>query len=388
MNIKTVSVIILSYNSSTSIIRAIDSVINQTYESIELIISDDGSKDFDGAWIANYIEKNKNRNIKNYDVLISERNNGTVKNLIRAFGYYSGDYHMIIGADDWLYNNNVISKLVNAYKAYHDEPLLICGNAYMCNAQRIPQYRMMNDEDIGILVEGNTEKILNRLRFKCFLLTVATLYRREFLEVVGMPSEDYVYLEDWPTFLQMAKKKVVPVYYPGCVTCHMIGGIANGAKKVNIDQLKTLFKDRQTLFKKEVIPFLDEMSSEERTGFINRHKAEQANYYNKVVFAGITRTELIKELFKNENAREVAWNNVCVEIKKCICKYGEKIRNIGLYLLGVIITYVLVCFSQPFSYENTQIVKTALAFSAELLCVIMISKLIAKCLTILIDDGN
>ena len=40
-----ISVVVFSYNSSSTIIETLDSIYAQTYKNIELIISDDGSSD-------------------------------------------------------------------------------------------------------------------------------------------------------------------------------------------------------------------------------------------------------------------------------------------------------------------------------------------------------
>ena len=40
-----VSVLVISYNSEQYIIETLDSIKNQTYERIQLVISDDGSRD-------------------------------------------------------------------------------------------------------------------------------------------------------------------------------------------------------------------------------------------------------------------------------------------------------------------------------------------------------
>ena len=57
---KLVSVIIPVYHCETYLKECFDSIENQTYKNIEVIIVNDGSKDNGISIIKNYIKKNKN----------------------------------------------------------------------------------------------------------------------------------------------------------------------------------------------------------------------------------------------------------------------------------------------------------------------------------------
>ncbi|WP_133964871.1 glycosyltransferase [Eubacterium limosum] len=79
MEKEKVTCIVLSYNNIEFIYEAINSVLLQDYMNIELIISDDGSENFDVGEIKNYVEKNKGENIEKLIVNKNVVNIGTVK---------------------------------------------------------------------------------------------------------------------------------------------------------------------------------------------------------------------------------------------------------------------------------------------------------------------
>jgi len=97
-----VSVIIPSYNLSKYIGEAIESVLNQTYSNLELIIVDDGSSDNSISIIKEYSLKDKRVKLYKFD-----ENRGACE----AFNYgvkrAKGEYICYIGADDIFYKDKV-----------------------------------------------------------------------------------------------------------------------------------------------------------------------------------------------------------------------------------------------------------------------------------------
>jgi len=87
-----ITVITLSYNNDSTILRAIDSVLCQSYPKIQYIVSDDCSESFDSKSIHDYIQKNNKGNIVELLVLKNTVNKGISKNLNTAVSYANGQY--------------------------------------------------------------------------------------------------------------------------------------------------------------------------------------------------------------------------------------------------------------------------------------------------------
>ncbi|MDX4036584.1 glycosyltransferase family 2 protein, partial [Aliarcobacter skirrowii] len=97
---KLVSIAMCTYNGSRFIKEQLDSILNQTYKNIELVIVDDGSKDNTIDIINQYVQKD-NR-IK---VFQNEKNLGFVKNFEKAITLCKGDFIALADQDDiWKQN--------------------------------------------------------------------------------------------------------------------------------------------------------------------------------------------------------------------------------------------------------------------------------------------
>lgn len=108
-----VSIIVPCYNGEKYISRFLDSIINQTYKKIELIIIDDGSTDNTHIIIEGYREKLKNEgmNLK----YIYQTNQGQAEALNKGLEIVMGEYLTWLDSDDILTKDS-IEKKVNFLK--------------------------------------------------------------------------------------------------------------------------------------------------------------------------------------------------------------------------------------------------------------------------------
>lgn len=99
-----ISVIIPTYNSETTIGVAINSVINQTYKDIEVLIIDSASID-NTLNIVNTFQDSRIR-------VFSEKDNGVYDAMNKGLDLASGYWVYFLGSDDVLYNNDVLLEFI------------------------------------------------------------------------------------------------------------------------------------------------------------------------------------------------------------------------------------------------------------------------------------
>ncbi|MCR5798906.1 MAG: glycosyltransferase [Lachnospiraceae bacterium] len=109
MNEIKVSVITVSYNSSKTIKRTIESVLHQTYDNIEYIIVDGASTDGTVDIVKSY-EAVFNAKLK----WVSESDEGIYYAMNKGIRMATGELVGIINSDDW-YEPDAIAKVVKAY---------------------------------------------------------------------------------------------------------------------------------------------------------------------------------------------------------------------------------------------------------------------------------
>ena len=91
MESEKVSIIMPAYNAEKTIKKAIESVINQTYENIELIIIDNGSTDNTKQIIKKYENENKDKIKYVYEEIpnvSNARNKGIDSSTRKIFNIY------------------------------------------------------------------------------------------------------------------------------------------------------------------------------------------------------------------------------------------------------------------------------------------------------------
>ena len=104
-----VSIIVPVYNVEKYIKRCLDSLINQTYKNLEIILIDDGSTDSSGKICDQY--KIKDNRFK----VIHQKNRGLPSARNTGIDNITGNIVMFIDSDDWI-DKDCIEKCIKEFK--------------------------------------------------------------------------------------------------------------------------------------------------------------------------------------------------------------------------------------------------------------------------------
>ena len=125
--------------------KVLDSIRAQDYEHVEVIVSDDCSKDDSHTVIPKYLETSGLR----YRYIWQEKNLGYDANLRAAMQAATGDYLFLLGNDDALADARTLSSLAGQLEA-HGRPALAFGNSVPEDADRSnPSKRAPATKDVG-----------------------------------------------------------------------------------------------------------------------------------------------------------------------------------------------------------------------------------------------
>jgi glycosyltransferase involved in cell wall biosynthesis len=128
-----VSIIIPFYNTEDYINISINSVIEQTYDNIELILINDGSVDKTAERANSILQKTK----LNYKI-ITQKNAGVSVARNKGKDIAKGKYIYFLDSDDYI-TNDFIEKMINKCIT-HDLDMVFCGCDIVENNQVINKY--------------------------------------------------------------------------------------------------------------------------------------------------------------------------------------------------------------------------------------------------------
>ena len=187
------SVIMPTYNHAIFIGKAIESVLDQTYENLELIIIDNYSEDETEKIVASYED--------NRIIYLKFRNNGIIA-ASRNYGieHSHGKYIAFLDSDDWWHP----SKLGNQLPCFEDEEIIGVGTDAKL-ISNTPYYRQINwGKSKNGYIDYGYRSILNVNP----IMTSSVVVRKDvFLGVGGFDeSSDFRFIEDWELWLRMTRR--------------------------------------------------------------------------------------------------------------------------------------------------------------------------------------
>lgn len=203
-----VSVAVITYNSSKTVIETLESIQAQTYQNIELIISDDYSKDDTVKICKEWVEENLNRFVR-VEIVESPVNTGVSANGNRAEDACRGDWVKPIAGDDVL-----LPWCIEVYMGYieeHPEAKVLFGRVKAFGASDDINERFNTSVfDYAFLKKGPTEQLSRLLCSNNYIPAAAFFYNRVYVRSTGIRNDERIpLLEDWPKWINMLRKGIV-----------------------------------------------------------------------------------------------------------------------------------------------------------------------------------
>lgn len=196
----SVAIICLCYNHEAYVEEALNSVLQQSYKSWELIIVDDASPDNSVQKILRFKQENASVNIK---TVFFETNQGNCKAFNKALSLTKADYIIDLAADDVLMSDRIASG-VKAMETNRKTALNFSNAFYIKEKGDIirPHYPVNAMGHSSILVpEGDVfAEIIKRY----FICSPTMMYRASYLKELGGYDEDLAY-EDFDIMVRLAR---------------------------------------------------------------------------------------------------------------------------------------------------------------------------------------
>ena len=189
-NTFSISVVIPMYNSEKTILKALLSVVNQTYLPAEIIIVNDGSTDNSQKIVEEFIINNN----KQYSFLLLNKSNGGVSSA-RNIGIKraTGEYIAFLDSDDrWLPEK--LQKQMMFFRDNEDIDLLATNR----NNEIV-------DSFMGIKFSTLTKISSKLLLFKNFLSPPTVVMKKSIVNEIGYFDENQRYAEEGDFWIRVCK---------------------------------------------------------------------------------------------------------------------------------------------------------------------------------------
>lgn len=167
-----VTVGVLNYNQQNYLAQCLDSILEQDYPNVEILIIDDGSNDSSAAIINKYTA-----NYSNIRLICHKKNSGSTAKCIQDVQKQAkGDYFTFLKAEDYYPNKNVISTYV-ACALQNQDIDFFYGNQQIINDKgEAVGFNKYN----SLIREKVVEQIFNDFSSTC--ITMYGLYKRSFYD--------------------------------------------------------------------------------------------------------------------------------------------------------------------------------------------------------------
>lgn len=308
-----VSIIIPVYNASSTLQRCVESIINNDYKNIEIILIDDCSKD-------SSLEVCKLLSDKYDNVLYYHNDINKGVSFTRNVGLKNckGKYVLFIDSDDYV-ENDYISSLLNMKIKYHDS-FILCGylNEDMKYNQRIDDilYSTNDIDNISIeyLEELHNKTLLQQLWNKIFIKDIIIDNNILFDESINV-GEDFKFVLE---YLKYSKYKTIYIINKSLYH-YMRDQSTSLMYNVNYTHLDVSLDNHRMMYK------LLNKNDKEINNLVNNKRQHMLNNYAYLIFRNKNMSFKYKKYniynLDSKIGKKLFRDNVILYIKEMIRKY-------------------------------------------------------------------
>ncbi|WP_300343659.1 glycosyltransferase [Fusobacterium sp.] len=243
-----ISIVVVTYNFEDIILECLRSIESQGYREIEVIISDDASKDNTLKVCKDWKEKNKNK----YNIILisSNINQGVVKNINQGVKLATGEWIKILAGDDIL-EKNALQNYSNFIKQNKEAEIIFSKVRTFGEVEReeeLPKeqefYKKNSKEQIKILLEANQ------------IYAPGVILKKSLLEKMEYFDERFKMVEDYPFWIKLLKNKIKFYFLDKVTVFYRINEKSVSSKKNNLLINPIIFEFEKQFFeeiyKKEI----------------------------------------------------------------------------------------------------------------------------------------
>lgn len=249
-NCPKVSILLAAYNSSKTIKESVLSILSQSYPNLQLILCDDGTENFNRNELESFIEK-QNSNIV-VRMIHQPQNLGTVRNLNTGLEQADGEWIMLLAADDCFASERAVERLMERVLESRQQWAVartaLCDEQLGYHGHSIPSKEVSDN-----IIAGNVKELYLQLCTGCCLPAAGSVYNADLLKQLGGFDDAYRLTEDWPLFLKLVRRGLMPTISDERLVLHRSGGVSwKNAGKNFVYQ-----HDLITVLREEVAPHMD-----------------------------------------------------------------------------------------------------------------------------------
>ena len=209
-----ISVGVIAYNSSEYILDVLESIKDQTYQNIELIVSDDKSSDNTVEIAQEWVSKNKERFVR-AEVIVPEKNTGTAGNYNRALFASRGEWMKFIDADDIMFPNCLEDNV--DYVSKHPEAKVVFSDILYFEDAKNPSKKHFVSEDEKKMFEKNVQEQFRVVLKKNHMPPSSSFMYAQMLKD-NPYQEEYGVVEDAPKWIDLTRKGYKFYYFDKVTT--------------------------------------------------------------------------------------------------------------------------------------------------------------------------